>query len=123
MRYLTAIACLLLSSCTLERDVPPASAGPIDSLVRAQVGLSTGKVKFNGPVTFQVGGAGNTATSTAVGKAKAPVAAAPYATATESTTEGGPSLWVYALLGVGGLLVGAAGTFYLIRRRPAWLPV
>ena len=103
MRYLTAIACLLLSSCALERDVPPAAAGPIDSLVRAKVGLSTGKIKFNGPVTFQLGGSGNTAT--ALTKPKGPVAAAPGATAT-ATSKAGVPWWVYAGLAALGLVGG-----------------
>jgi hypothetical protein len=116
---------LLASGCALERDVPLATAGPIDSLVRVTPGLSTGKVKFNGPVTFQIGGTGNTATSTDIAKAKAPVAAAPHATATatETTSKTGPPLVVYVLLGVGSLLAGAVGGFLLARRLPAWLPL
>lgn len=101
MRYLTAIACLLLSSCALERDVPPASAGPIDSLVRAKVGLSTGKVKFAGPVTFQIGGAGNTAT--AIAKVKAPAAGA------SATSKASSPWWVYAGLVTLGLVAGFVG--------------
>lgn len=114
---LLAMSCALLSSCALERDVPPVTAGPIDSTFRAN-GLSTGKVKFNGPVTFQLGGTNNTATSTAIGKNKAPVAAAPQAAATETTSKSGPPLSVYVLLGAGMLLAGAVGGFYLSRRLP-----
>lgn len=106
MRYLLAIACLLLTGCALERDVLPASAGPIDSLVRAKVGLSTGKVKFAGPVTFQIGGAGNMAT--AIDKAKAPVASAPAAVAT-ATTKASSAWWVYAGLVTLGLVAGFVG--------------
>ena len=113
MRYkLLAISCsLLLSSCALERDVPLATAGPLDSTLRA-AGLRTGRVKFNGPVTLQVGGTGNTATSTAIDKAKAPVASAPHSTATETTTKTGPLWWVYA---VGAALALLAG--WLLRGR------
>lgn len=98
---LALLSSALLSSCALERDVPPAAAGPIDSLVRAKVGLSTGKIKFNGPVTFQLGGSGNTAT--AFTKAKGPVAAAPGATA---TSKAGVPWWVYAGLATLGLVGG-----------------
>ena len=110
MRYLVAISCgLLLSSCTLERDLPPPTAGPLDSTIRASVGLSTRKVKFAGPVTFQIGGTNNTATSTAIAKAKAPVAAAPHAAATATTTKAGMPWWVYA----GLALLAAAGGWVL----------
>lgn len=94
MHKLLAISCgLLLSGCALERDLPPPAAGPLDSTLRA-AGLATRKVKFTGPVTIQLGGTGNTATSTAIEKAKAPVATAPHAAA--STTKAGPPWWVYA---------------------------
>jgi hypothetical protein len=69
---LLATSFLLLTSCALEYDVPPATAGPLDATFRASTGLSTGKVKFKGPVTFQLGGAGNRATT--ISKATAPVA-------------------------------------------------
>jgi hypothetical protein len=105
MRKLLVISCLLLSGCALERDLPPPTAGPLDSTLRA-AGLTTGKVKFNGPVTLQIGGAGNTATTTAIAKAKAPVASAPHATATESTTKAGPPWWVYAAGAALTLLAG-----------------
>jgi hypothetical protein len=103
---LILLALGLLSSCALERDVSPAAAGPLDSLVRARVGVSTGKVKFAGPVTFQVGGTGNTASSTAVAKAKAPVAAAPDSTATAIAPKGGTPWWVYAGLATLGVAAG-----------------
>lgn len=75
-RLLLAISCLLLlAGCALEYDVPPATAGPLDSAFRASTGLSTGKVKFTGPVTFQiVSGTGNTTTATALTKPAGPVA-------------------------------------------------
>lgn len=97
---------LLASSCTLERAVPPATAGPLDSLVRAQTGLSTGKIKITGPVTFQIGGAGNTATSTAIAKAKAPVATAPHAAATDASTKAGTPWQVLAGLAALGFVGG-----------------
>jgi hypothetical protein len=99
--------------------MPAAAAGPLDSLVRAQVGLSTRKVKFTGPVTLQIGGTGNVATS--ISKAKGPVASAPHASAT--ATKAGPPLWVYGLIGGLALVLGAVGGFSLARRLPRWLPV
>jgi hypothetical protein len=104
MRYLlVAISCGLLSSCATSADVPAALSEPLDTTVQHQVAaarqaaahLGAGKVKFKGPVTIQIG-ASNTATTTAIAKAKAPVASAPHATATESTTKSGPPWWVYA---------------------------
>jgi hypothetical protein len=92
----------------MERDLPPATAGPLDSTIRA-AGLSTGKIKFTGPVTLQIGGTNNTATATAIAKAKAPVAAAPHATATETTTRAGTPWYVFAAL----VLIGAAGGAWL----------
>lgn len=86
--------------------MPPATAGPLDSTIRASVGLSTRKVKFTGPVTIQLGGTNNTAASTAIAKAKGPVASAPHATATESTTKSGVPWWVYAGLAALGLVGG-----------------
>jgi len=105
----------LLSSCALERDVPAATAGPLDSTLRA-AGLTTGKVKFNGPVTLQIGGSGNVATTTTIAKVKAPVAAAPHATATETTTRAGTPWSVYAALVLVGAVVGAwlRGKFSLL---------
>ena len=65
---------LLLSSCALEYDVPPATAGPLDSAARA-AGLSAGKMKFKGPVTIQlVSGTGNTTTAATLTKPTGPVA-------------------------------------------------
>jgi hypothetical protein len=105
---------LLLTSCALERDVVPASAGPLDSRVRPQVGLRTGKVKFNGPVTIQLGGAGNVAT--ALTKAKAPVAAAPGASA-EATSRMGIPTWQLVMSGLVLLVLLLLGVVYKFRRR------
>lgn len=88
------LACAL-SCCATEHDVPAAVAGPLDSAFRG-ASLPAGKIKFSGPVTLQIGGANNTATTTAIAKSKAPVASAPHATATATTTKAGPPWWVYA---------------------------
>lgn len=111
---LLVVSCwLLVAGCALERDLPPPTAGPLDSTLRA-AGLTTRKVKFTGPVTLQVGGTGNVATTTAIEKAKAPVASAPHATATEATTKTGPLWWVYAGLG----LLAVAGGWLLRSKLP-----
>jgi cobalamin biosynthesis Mg chelatase CobN len=74
MKYYLFFIALLLASCALEHDVPAATSGPLDSVARA-AGLSAGKVKFNGPVTFQVvSGTGNTTTAAALTKPTGPVA-------------------------------------------------
>jgi hypothetical protein len=74
MRYFLFLIALLLASCALEYDVPAATSGPLDSAARA-AGLRAGKVKFNGPVTFQVvSGTGNTTTAAALTKPAGPVA-------------------------------------------------
>jgi hypothetical protein len=68
------LSLLLATSCATEYDVPAATAGPLDSAARA-TGLPTGKVKFKGPVTFQVvSGTGNTTTAAALTKPAGPVA-------------------------------------------------
>lgn len=108
---LVVISCgLLLGSCTLERELPPPTAGPLDSTLRA-AGLTTGKVKFSGPVTLQIGGINNTASATTVAKAKAPIAAAPAAVATDASKKGGTPWQVFAVLGVlclaGGIWLGS----------------
>jgi len=111
MKKLLVVSCwLLVAGCVTERDLPPPTAGPLDSTLRA-AGLTTRKVKFTGPVTLQVGGSGNTATTTAIAKAKAPVASAPHATGALATTKAGAPWWVYAggtalLLLAGWLLRG-----------------
>jgi hypothetical protein len=91
---LLVLCCGLLSSCATGYEVPAAVAGPIDSTIRAR-GLSPRKIKFTGPMTVQLGGSNNTASSTAIAKAKAPVATAPYAAAT-APAKPGPPWWVYA---------------------------
>ncbi len=112
MRQLLVVSCWLLAAgCATERELPPLVAGPLDSTVRA-TGLSPRKIKFTGPVTLQFGGSGNTATTTAIAKAKAPVASAPHATATESTTKSGAPWWLYAGGAALALLAG-----WLLRSR------
>lgn len=109
---LAVASVLLATSCATERDVPPAAAGPIDSTLRA-AGLPAGKIKFTGPVTIQLGGTNNTATATTVTKPKAPVAAAPHAVATETTTKAGLPWYVYvaAALVLAGVLVARSIAF------------
>ncbi len=74
-RFILLISCLLLlAGCALEYELPPAVADPLDSTARA-AGLRAGKVKFNGPVTFQVvSGTGNTTTAATTTKPAGPVA-------------------------------------------------
>jgi hypothetical protein len=115
-----ALALLGVTSCALESQVPPATAGPIDSLVRTPAILNGRKIKFKGPVTFQVGGQGNTASTTTIGKAKAPTATAPQAVATDASRKAaGTPWWVFAVL----VVVGGVGGFLLARRLPKWLPI
>lgn len=92
----------LLGSCATER-VPLAIDAKVDStLVAAGLSpLSVRKVKFTGPVTFQVGGSHNTAT--AIEKTKAPAATAPHASTT--TKEAGTPFYVFGIIA----LVAAAG--------------
>lgn len=106
MRYLLlAISFYLLAGCTREAwRVPmvlPDSSGPPVVMV--------GKLKITGPVTVQAGGTGNVATTTDAAKAKAPVAAAPNAVASEARTTGGVSWWVW----VGLVVVGAVAGIWL----------
>ena len=122
----------LLAGCALEYAVPPATAGPLDSTARA-AGLSAGKVKFKGPVTFQVvSGTGNTTTAATTTKPAGPVATgasqaqdftkagqqggavatAPNATAGATTRTGVP-IWLW--LGGGLLLVLAAVVYWVWR--------
>ncbi|MGI4870447.1 MAG: hypothetical protein ACRYFX_04625 [Janthinobacterium lividum] len=118
MRYL--LFCLLLAlltSCAHGDELADVLSQPVDSTMQRQVTaarlaagqLSTGRVKFNGPVVLQFGGTGNTATATDAHKAKAPVAAAPGAVATATRTQGGPPWYVYVVL----VLVGALGGAWL----------
>ncbi len=79
-------ASLLLGSCATEEHIPAAFDVKIDSALTAAGVPPLRKVKFTGPVTFQVGGTGNVATTTDATRAKAPVAAAPHASATETKT-------------------------------------
>jgi hypothetical protein len=124
---------LLLAGCALEYAVPPATAGPIDSALRASSGLSTGRVKFKGPVTIQLGGSNNQATT--VAKASAPVATggqaqdftkagqngganatAPGSSAGATTRTGIPT-WQMVAGGVLLLLLLLAGLAYTFRAR------
>lgn len=99
-------ALLLATGCASERYAPAIDAKVDSALVAAGVPpLSVRRLKFTGPVTFQIGGTGNVAT--AIGKAKAPVASAPHATATK--TSAGVPWWVYAGLAA----LAAAGGFVL----------
>jgi len=117
--FLTALGlalffALLLSGCASSADVPAALSQPVDSALMRQAQtnaarlaverLSTGRIKFKGPVVFQLGGTGNTASATAATKAKAPVAAGPAAVATDSSKKGGAPWQVYAV--VGALVLG-----------------
>lgn len=120
MRALLLAACaLLLTSCATTAELPPATAGPLDSTLRS-AGLSTGKIKITGPVTFQVGGTGNTAAPVATDNTKAgqrggAAATAPQAQATASTEKSGPAWWVLGLVGV----VAIAAWEWLSK----WLPL
>jgi len=94
----------LLSSCATEQRIPAAFDTKLDSALTAAGVPPLRKVKFTGPVTFQVG-TGNVAT--AITRANAPVAAAPHATAAKVETS---VPWpVYAggalLLGLGGVML------------------
>ena len=99
---------LCLSSCAvLPRDEP---FTPADSLLSRQLSpgqLSTGRIKFKGPVTLQIGGSGNTGSATDATRAKAPVAAAPHAVASQTKTSAGTPWWVFAGLVVIGMILGA----------------
>lgn len=102
--------------------MPLAVAGPLDSTFRASTGLRTGRVKFKGPVTFQVvAGTNNTTTAAVATKPSGPlatgaaqaqdntkagqhggaVATAPSATAGATTRTGLPTWQVMA----GGLVL------------------
>ena len=99
----------LLSSCATEQRIPAALDARLDSALTAAGVPPLRKVKFTGPVTFQVGGTGNVATT--LTKARAPVASAPHASA--EATKSGPPWWVY--LGIAGLALAAG--FVLRGRR------
>ncbi len=136
MRYFAILLAWLLAGCTLEYDVPAATAGPLDSAARA-AGLSAGKVKFNGPVTLQVvSGTGNTTTAAALTKPAGPVATgagqaqdytkagqqggavatAPGAAA-GATTRTGVSIWQVVAGGAVLLLLLLLGLAYRYRKR------
>lgn len=127
--------CLLLAGCALEYEVPAATAGPLDAAFRASTGLSTGKVKFKGPVTFQVvTGTNNTTTAAVATKPGGPVATgagqaqdftkvgqhggalatAPGASAGATTRTGVPT-WQLVAGGVLVLLLLLAGLAYKLR--------
>jgi hypothetical protein len=108
--YGLLVVASLLSSCATEQRIPAALDVKLDSALTAVGVPPLRKVKFTGPVTFQVGGTGNVATTTDASRAKAPVAAAPHATAAEAKTS---VPWqVYA----GGALLLVLGGFVLRSR-------
>jgi hypothetical protein len=123
MRIQLLVACwwLLLTSCATSADVATTISQPLDSTLvhQAQASaarvvvqrLSTGRIKFKGPVTIQLGGTGNSASATAADKAKAPVAAGPAAVANDGSRKATNTPWyVFAGLGLGALAGG-----YLLR--------
>lgn len=107
---------LLATSCATEQRIPAALDARVDSALTAAGIPPLRKAKFTGPVTFQIGGTGNTAT--AIAKAQAPVASAPHAAAAEAKTSAGPPWWVY--LGLATLAL--AGGFVLRGRLKIPLP-
>ena len=127
MRYLPFLLMLLLASCAGTEQLTAGLSQPLDSTVqrrlaaaRRQVAgsFNARSVKFNGPVTLQIAGTGNTGASTDATKTKAPVAAAPHAVATE-TNAGGPPWYVYAgiavvCLVVGGVLAARLSIFHIL---------
>jgi uncharacterized protein YceK len=103
MRYalLALAASLLLSSCATTFELPAGAEQP-----GAPAGMSTGKMKIRGPVTFQVGGTGNTAAPATTDNRKAgqrqgSAATAPGATASTTTQQAGTKWYWFALVGVG----------------------
>ena len=113
--YTLLVVASLLSSCATQQRIPAAFDAKLDSALTAAGVPPLRKVKFTGPVTFQVGGTGNVATT--LTKAQAPVASAPHAKA-EARTSAGPPWYVY--LGAGLLL--ALGGFVLRGRLKIPLP-
>jgi hypothetical protein len=119
---LAALVQHLTSCATTAADLPVRLTIPVDSSLQQQAAeqrgrallgkLSTGKVKFKGPVSIQLGGTGNTSTATDARKAKAPVAAAPNAVATETKASHGPPWYVY-----GGLVVLGLAGGWLLRKQ------
>ena len=93
----------LLAGCATEQRIPAALDARLDSALTAAGVPPLRKVKFTGPVTFQVG-TGNVATT--LNKAKGPVASAPHAAA---KTSAGSPWYVY----LGGALLLVLGGFVL----------
>lgn len=112
--YTLLVVASLLSSCATEQRIPAALDAKVDSALTAAGVPPLRKVKFTGPVTFQVGGTGNVATTTDASRAKAPVAAAPHATASEAKTSTGPPWQVY----VGSALLLVVAGFVLRSKLP-----
>jgi hypothetical protein len=112
--YGLLVVASLLGSCATQQRIPAAFDAKVDSALTAAGVPPLRKVKFTGPVTFQVGGTNNVATTTDASKAKAPVAAAPHATAAETKTSAGPPWGVY----LGGGLLLALGGFLLRGKSP-----
>ncbi|MGI4760593.1 MAG: hypothetical protein ACRYF0_07805 [Janthinobacterium lividum] len=100
----------LACSCATQQRIPAALDARLDSALTTSGVPPLRKLKFTGPVTFQIGGTGNVAT--AIAKTKAPVASAPHATASAVKTWAGPPWYVYL---VGGLLLALGG--FLLRGR------
>jgi hypothetical protein len=105
--FLLVMASLLLTGCATEQRIPAAFDAKLDSALTAAGVPPLRKVKFTGPVTFQVGGTGNVATT--LTKPRGQVASAPHATAAEAKTSAGPPWYVYlagaVLLAVGGFVL------------------
>lgn len=126
MRHqLLVVSCLLLAGCATSADVPTVLSQSVDSALVHQAQqaaarlavqrLSTGRIKFKGPVTLQIGGTGNTGSSTDATKAKAPVAAAPHAVATDASKKGGTPWQVFA-----GLAALCAGVGIWLGAKFSW---
>jgi hypothetical protein len=114
----------LLSCCATTSDLPAPTAGPIDSSLRA-AGLNAGKIKITGPVTFQVGGKNNTATSVATNNTKAgqrqgTAATGAGAKAQATNKNAGTPWWLWALFGVGCIVAWEALSRRLVPTK--WLP-
>ena len=127
----------LLAGCAFQ-GWEATLASPIDSTIQRQLSsqVLARNVKFNGPVTIQVGGSGNTANATDASKAKAPVATgtsqaqdntkagqhggaaglAPGASA-DATTRTGVPVWVLAVGGIILVLLALLGLAYRYRSK------
>ncbi len=112
-----------LSGCTTERYAPAVDAKVDSALTKAGIPpLAVRRIKFNGPVTFQIG-QGNT--STTVGKDKTGQRAQALATGANSHIEasqkkGGVPFWVFIVVGI----LSIVGWDYLTHQfNPLkWLP-